>query len=145
MIRNRNSSSDSSSNTNNINSNSDSNNNHSKYGSLLFETGSLVLCLVLLLLLLLLVFVLLISLLVPPVSLTRFPLSRFSPGAGLLRNPFVHRQWLRFPRGWVRKDGNLLTETGCKLLCMYPYLCVSFYVCILIYVLASMYVSLFLC
>ena len=25
------------------------------------------------------------------VSITRFPLSRFSPGAGLLRNPFVHR------------------------------------------------------
>ena len=23
-----------------------------------------------------------------PVSITRFPLSRFSPGAGLLRNPF---------------------------------------------------------
>ena len=28
---------------------------------------------------------------VHPVSITRFPLSRFSPGAGLLRNPFVHR------------------------------------------------------
>ena len=26
---------------------------------------------------------------VHPVSITRFPLSRFSPGAGLLRNPFV--------------------------------------------------------
>ena len=26
-----------------------------------------------------------------PVSITRFPLTRFSPGAGLLRNPFVHR------------------------------------------------------
>ena len=25
-----------------------------------------------------------------PVSITRFPLTRFSPGAGLLRNPFVH-------------------------------------------------------
>ena len=25
-----------------------------------------------------------------PVSITRFPLSRFSPGAGLLRNPFVY-------------------------------------------------------
>ena len=34
-----------------------------------------------------------------PVSITRFPLRRFSPGAGLLRNPFVHRQWLRFSRG----------------------------------------------
>ena len=31
---------------------------------------------------------------VHPVSITRFPLRRFS-------------------RGWVRKDGNLLTETGC--------------------------------
>ena len=28
---------------------------------------------------------------VHPVSITRFPLSRFSPGAGLLRTPFVHR------------------------------------------------------
>ena len=26
-----------------------------------------------------------------PVSITRFPLIIFSPGAGLLRNPFVHR------------------------------------------------------
>ena len=26
-----------------------------------------------------------------PVSITRFPLRRFSPGAGLLSNPFVHR------------------------------------------------------
>ena len=25
------------------------------------------------------------------VSITRFPLRKFSPGAGLLRNPFVHR------------------------------------------------------
>ena len=49
-----------------------------------------------------------------PVSITRFPLRRFSPGAGLLGNPFVHRQWLRFSRGWVRKDGNLVTQTGCR-------------------------------
>ena len=49
-----------------------------------------------------------------PVSITRFPLGRFSPGARLLRNPFVHRQRLRFSRGWVRKDGNLLGETGCE-------------------------------
>ena len=26
-----------------------------------------------------------------PVSITRFPLTRLSPGSGLLRNPFVHR------------------------------------------------------
>ena len=26
-----------------------------------------------------------------PVSITRFPLRRFSPGAGLLRNPLFHR------------------------------------------------------
>ena len=32
-----------------------------------------------------------------PVSITRFPLSIFS-------------------RGWVRKDGNLLTETGCNII-----------------------------
>ena len=31
---------------------------------------------------------------VHPVSITRFPLRRFSPGAGLLRNPFVHSQGL---------------------------------------------------
>ena len=48
-----------------------------------------------------------------PVSITRFPLRRLSPGAGLLRNPFVTLSMLRFSRGWVRKDGNLLTETGC--------------------------------
>ena len=47
-----------------------------------------------------------------PVSKTRFPLRRFSPGAGLLRNPFFHRS-LRFSRVWVRKDGNLVMETGC--------------------------------
>ena len=28
---------------------------------------------------------------VHPVSITRFPLRRFSPGAGLRRNPYVHR------------------------------------------------------
>ena len=28
---------------------------------------------------------------IQPVSITRFPPRRFSPGAGLLRNPFVHR------------------------------------------------------
>ena len=28
---------------------------------------------------------------VHPVSITRFPLARLSPGSGLLRNPFVHR------------------------------------------------------
>ena len=27
----------------------------------------------------------------PCTSITRFPLRRFSPGAELLRNPFVHR------------------------------------------------------
>ena len=48
-----------------------------------------------------------------PVSITRFPLSRFSPGAGLLRNPFFTLSTLRFSRGWVRKDGNPLRETGC--------------------------------
>ena len=50
-----------------------------------------------------------------PVSTTRFPLSRFSPGAGLLRYVVFHWQRLRFSRGWVRKDGNLPTETGCYL------------------------------
>ena len=51
------------------------------------------------------------------VSITRFPLRRFSPGARLLRNPLFHRQWLRFSRGWVRKDGNLPTETRCTPKC----------------------------
>ena len=49
-----------------------------------------------------------------PVSITRFPLTRFSPGSGLLRNPFVHRWRLKFSRVWVRKDGDLLTEIGCS-------------------------------
>ena len=49
-----------------------------------------------------------------PVSITRFPLSRFSPGAGLLRNPFFTLSTLRLSRGWVRKDGNLVMETGCS-------------------------------
>ena len=31
------------------------------------------------------------QLMIHPVSITRFPLRRFSPGAGLLRNRFVHR------------------------------------------------------
>ena len=51
---------------------------------------------------------------VHPVSMTRFPLSRFSPGAGLLRNPYFTLPTLRFSSGWVRKDGNLVTETGCR-------------------------------
>ena len=48
------------------------------------------------------------------VSITRFPLSRFSPWAGLLRNPSFTLSTLRFSRGWVRKDGNLVMETGCS-------------------------------
>ena len=51
---------------------------------------------------------------VHPVSITRFPLIIFSPGAGLLRNHCFHRLWLRFTRGWFRKDGNLRRETGCR-------------------------------
>ena len=51
---------------------------------------------------------------VHPVSITRFPLRRFSPGAGLLRNPLFIGSGVRFSRGWVRKDGNLPTETGCR-------------------------------
>ena len=31
------------------------------------------------------------ALLLHPVSITRFPLTRFSPGSGLLRNPLFHR------------------------------------------------------
>ena len=33
-----------------------------------------------------------IYILLHPVSITRFPLRRFSPGAGLLRNPFIYYQ-----------------------------------------------------
>ena len=51
---------------------------------------------------------------VHPVSIARFPLRRFSPGAGLLRYVFFTLSTLTFSRGWVRKDGNLLRETGCK-------------------------------
>ena len=40
-----------------------------------------------------------IKCLLHPVSITRFPLRRFSPGAGLLRNPFVHRWWLKIFQG----------------------------------------------
>ena len=43
---------------------------------------------------------------VHPVSITRFPLRRFSPGAGLLRNPFVHR-WQDFPGAGSKKTGIL--------------------------------------
>ena len=48
-----------------------------------------------------------------PVSITRFPLSRFSPGAGCSGIHLFTLSTLRFSRGWVRKDGNLLMETGC--------------------------------
>ena len=37
--------------------------------------------------------------LVHPVSITRFPLRRPSPGAGLLRNIFVHRYWHKIFQG----------------------------------------------
>ena len=36
---------------------------------------------------------------VHPVSITRFPLRRFSPGAGLLRNLFVPRYWRKIFQG----------------------------------------------
>ena len=35
--------------------------------------------------------IVIVTVIVHPVSITRFLLRRFSPGAGLLRNPFVHR------------------------------------------------------
>ena len=50
---------------------------------------------------------------VHPVSITRFPLTRFSPGSGLLRNPLFYTINDNISRVWVRKDGNLVTETGC--------------------------------
>ena len=62
---------------------------------------------------------------VHPVSITRFPLSRFSPGAGLLGNPFVHRRRLRFSRGWVRKDGNLVNGDRVYVTCV-VFLCINF-------------------
>ena len=57
---------------------------------------SSVLLLLLLLLLRLLLLVIIITIIITAiqyirVSITRFPLRRFSPGAGLLRNVFVHR------------------------------------------------------
>ena len=78
----------------------------------LLLVSSLLLCLLLLYLLLLLWLLLLLSLLsllpfffffllllLHPVSITRFPLTRFSPGAGLLRHPFVHRWWRNIFQG----------------------------------------------
>ena len=52
-----------------------------------------------------------------PVSITRFPLRRCSPGAGLLKIHLFIGSGERFSRGWIRKDGNLLTETGCRTFC----------------------------
>ena len=37
------------------------------------------------------IIVIIMIIIIHPVSITKFPLRRFSPGAGLLRNPFVHR------------------------------------------------------
>ena len=48
-----------------------------------------------------------------PVSITRFPLTIFSPGSGLLGNLCFTISTLIFSRVWVRKDGNLVMETGC--------------------------------
>ena len=104
-----------------------------------------------------------------PVSITRFPLSRFSPGAGLLGNPFftlyifsVYRTFSvldifsGFSRGWVRKDGNLLTETGCRprpppsrrpnvymyihmYIHIYIYICIRMYICFNVYIYIYIY------
>ena len=61
--------------------------------------------------------IILLSSTIHPVSITRFPLSRFSPGAGLLRYVFFTLSTVRLSRGWVRKDGNLVMETGCTGVC----------------------------
>ena len=42
---------------------------------------------------------------VHPVSITRFPLRRFSPGAGLLRNPFFISSGQDFPGAGSEKTG----------------------------------------
>ena len=57
--------------------------------------------------------IIIIMIMIHPVSITRFPLIIFSLGAELLRNPLFIGSGVRFSSGWVRKDGNLLTETGC--------------------------------
>ena len=61
------------------------------------------------------------NIIIHPVSITRFPLTRFSPGSGLLRNPCFTLSTPRFSRVWVRKDGNLVME---KLLCARVCACV---------------------
>ena len=45
------------------------------------------------------VVIVILMILIHPVSITRFPLRRFSPGAGLLRNPLFTLSTLRFSRG----------------------------------------------
>ena len=49
-----------------------------------------------------------------PVSIARFPLTRFSPGSGLLRNRFCSLVEAQIFQGLGPKDGNLVTETGCR-------------------------------
>ena len=90
--------------------------------------------------------ILILTFAIHPVSMTRFPLSRFSPGAGLLRNPFVHRWRLRLSRGWVRKDGNLVTETGCthgSFLSLSLYSYIYMYIYIYIYICRCVYIYIY--
>ena len=92
-----NDSNDHNNNNNNNNNNNDNNNKKKKKNSevvIVIVTGT-------------------VSIWAGAVAVTRLPLRRFSPGAGLLRYVFFTLSTLRFSRGWVRKEGNLLRETGC--------------------------------
>ena len=50
---------------------------------------------------------------VHPVSITRFSITRFRQGLGCSGIHCFTLSTLRFSRVWVRKEGNLVTETGC--------------------------------
>ena len=49
------------------------------------------LLLLIMIIIIIMMIMIMIRLMIHPVSITRFSLRRFSPGAGLLRNPLVHR------------------------------------------------------
>ena len=43
----------------------------------------------------------------------KIPAQKIFARVWVAQEPVFHRQWLRFSRVWVRKDGNLVMETGC--------------------------------
>ena len=104
---------------------------------------------------------------VHPVSITRFPLSRFSPGAGLLRNPFFYTINAKIFQGLGPKRrescyGDRVCNMPCgpaavtatapspswvrgrqrgpSASCLYMYVCVCVYIYIYIYIDVYVYV-----